>query len=29
MDNRYIYFWNHERIRKKTGEVLLAQRLSD
>ena len=28
MINRYIYFYNHERIQLKTGEAPLARRLS-
>ena len=28
MIDRYIYFYNHERIQLKTGEALLARRLS-
>lgn len=29
MIDRYIHFYNHERIQIKTGEALLTQRLSD
>jgi putative transposase len=29
MIDRYIHFYNHERIQLKTGEAPLARRLSD